>query len=229
MFGWKKKVAPQASPDLVSMRDTLFGDMPLEAWGPPDAAEPPWVHFAEARRRLAAGNAPGTAEALIAVLHQPGLESRHYLQAYHHLRRIGADPPDDIAKQLLGVVVEVPVEGGLDLLAAYVDGSSRYYNFTGTAIVMDAPDDEVRAATDALLAASQTVVAQIGPWTGDRPSPPPPGQARLNFLTPSGLHFGQAAFDDLMRDAMGGPVLRAATALMTLLVHRAEQRRGRGP
>jgi hypothetical protein len=49
----------------------------------------------------------------------------------------------------------------------------------------------------------------------------------MNFLTPSGLHFGQGAFQDLMQDPMGAPVLHAATALMQLLVSRSEQARGK--
>ncbi|UOQ72993.1 hypothetical protein [Hymenobacter cellulosilyticus] len=46
---------------------------------------------------------------------------------------------------------------------------------------------------------------------------------RLNLLTPSGLHFGQAPFDTLWQDALGGPVLVAAQQLMQALIVKHEQ------
>ena len=234
MFGRKKEPAavppplplPSAAAGTAGqappVRETLFGDMPLESRGGSDATDVPWTHFADAARHLKAGDARGAADALMAVLRLPGLESRHYLQAYHHFRALGVDPPEELAKELLGVVIEVPMERGLDLLAAYADGSSRYYNYSGAAVLMDAPDEAIRDATDALLSASREVVPRIGPWQGSRPPPPDGGQVRLNFLTPSGLHFGQGAYEDLMRDPLAGPVLQAATSLMTRLVQRAE-------
>jgi hypothetical protein len=138
MFGRKPK--PQAPPPpQPSIRDTLFGDMPLDAWGPPDATEPPWALFSGARLRLEAGDSAGAAQTLGMVLTMPGLESRHYLQAYHHLRALSESLPEQTnAKELLGVVIEVGMDNGLDLLAAYADGSSRYYNFSGAGVVMDA-------------------------------------------------------------------------------------------
>ena len=47
---------------------------------------------------------------------------------------------------------------------------------------------------------------------------PPAGQARMSFLTPSGLHFGQGALDALSRDPLGGRVIQLATDLMRALI-----------
>jgi hypothetical protein len=41
--------------------------------------------------------------------------------------RRGEPPPQESAKQVLGMVVEMALPEGLDLLAVYADGSVRYY------------------------------------------------------------------------------------------------------
>ena len=67
-----------------------------------------------------------------------------------------------------------------------------------------------------------TALAQlIGPWEGERP-PLITGQARISLLTPSGLHFGQAAFETLAQDTIGAPVIAAATRLMQALIELAK-------
>src|SRR5205807_133590 len=74
------------------------------------------------------------------ILAAPKLESRHYLQAWHFLRQHGSRPREEFAKTVLGVVVEVGMPEGLDLLAAYLDRSARYFNYSGRAVVWDHPD-----------------------------------------------------------------------------------------
>jgi hypothetical protein len=44
------------------------------------------------------------------------------------------------------------------------------------------------------------------------------GEVRINFLTPSGLHFGQGRYQDFASDGLGGPVLAAALRLMQALI-----------
>lgn len=220
MFGWlKKKPAPPAFP-LAELRETLFGDMPLERWAGTGDAEP-WNHFAAAAASLRGGDPAAAREALSRVLAIPGLESRHYLQAWHALGPLGVAPPESEAKHLYGVVVDVPVDRGLDTLAAYEDHSARYLNFSGAPIIWDAPGTAMDAPIDALLDAGRTLVRRIGPWEGPRP-PLPPGMARLSLLTPSGLHFGQAPFSAFEGDAMAGPLVNASVALMQSLIREAQ-------
>jgi len=152
----------------------------------------------------------------------PGLESRHYLQAWHFLRNAGIEPPEEQAKDLLAVIVEVALDGGLDTVVAYRDGSARYLNQSGAVIIFDIQDAEIEKKLEALLAAGETVVAQIGPWQGPRPPAPVKGQARINLLTPSGLHFGQAEFGTLLQDSLGGPVIASALELMKTLIEKTE-------
>ncbi|MCB2406633.1 hypothetical protein [Hymenobacter lucidus] len=49
------------------------------------------------------------------------------------------------------------------------------------------------------------------------------------MLTPSGLHFGQAPFDALWQDALGGPVMAAALHLMQALTAKHQPLTGAQP
>src|SRR4051794_629643 len=128
MFGWLKRKAP--APPGSALREVLFGDVPLGDWAAASAEEP-WASFRAAAEALARSDPAGARGALESVLAQTGLESRHYLQAWSGLRAIGIAPPDAEAKRVYGVVLDVPVSGGLDTLAAYEDRSARYLNHAG--------------------------------------------------------------------------------------------------
>jgi hypothetical protein len=68
-----------------------------------------------------------------------------------------------------------------------------------------------------LLSAGDAVV-HLGPWQGERRGPPAAGDVRLSFLTAGGLYFGEGPFEALDADPLGGPILAAATAVMTEIV-----------
>jgi hypothetical protein len=221
VFGRKRKavVAPAATPP--SVRDTLFGDGPLESWPVGDHADrEPWATFVTARRFVAAGDIGNAVVGWQRVVAMPGLEARHHVQAWTFLRQYGGvQPPAAEAKRLLGVVVEVDRgPAGLDLLAAYPERTARFYAGTGGGIVWERPDTALDAHIGALLEASKAVLDRIGPWTQPRLPPPPPDHIRLNFLAPSGLHFGQAPFAVFEQDALAGPVVRAATGLLQAMM-----------
>ena len=214
LLGKKKTTLPGG------IRETLFGDLALDQWPQVGSASEafPWSAFVAARAQIASGDGPAAVANWREVLEHPGLEPRHYLQAWHFLRQHGQLPPTGEAKQVLGVVVEVAMKQGLDLLAAYADHSARYYNYSGAGVVWDHPDTSLDAPIEQLLEASRVVVDLIGPWEQARPAPPPRGQARMAFLTPSGLHFGQGEMGALGQDPLGGRVLQLATVLMQALV-----------
>ena len=220
MFGRKRKpvAAPVAAPP--SVRDTLFADGPLESWPVGDHADrEPWATFVTARRYVAAGDIGSAVFGWQRVVGMPGLEARHYVQAWTFLRQYGVPPAPAEAKRLLGVVVEVDRgAAGLDLLAAYPERTARFYAGTGGGIAWERPDPTLDAPIGALLDAAKAVLDRIGPWTQPRLPPPPPDHIRLNFLAPSGLHFGQAPFAVFEQDALAGPVVRAATGLLQVMM-----------
>ena len=204
----------------AEIRDLLFGDLPAESWPVDTSNSPhaPWKLFVSARTFAAAGDNENAKQKLREVLALTGLESRHYLQAWHFLRELGEQPLPREAKNLYGVVVEVALDEGVDVVAAYADHSARYFNYSGAAIVWDRPNGSLDGVIDALLSAGKTVAEQIGPWDGPRPAAPPTGQARISLLVPAGLHFGQGPYQALAADPMGGPVLGAALNLMQSLI-----------
>lgn len=222
MFGWLKQNFGVGYREHA-LRPTLFGDVPLDSWGSNGTGEP-WESFARANGCLQTGDQAGARAALSAILLQRELESRQYLQAWHALRELGDTPPQDHAKHVYGVVVDVPVPKGLDTVVAYEDRSARYLNFSGAAVVWEHPDASLISQVEALLAAGRSLVQKIGPWEGSRP-PLPPGHARISILTPSGIHFGQASFELLSGDPFAAPVIGAAAGLMQALIAKADSAR----
>jgi hypothetical protein len=203
------------------IRNTLFGDVPLAELvkaHPKVLLAEPWASFQRARDLRDAGDSAAAIEALRQIVAMPDLETRVFLQAWHTLRELGEKPPQEKAKEVLGVVVEIGMPKGLDLVAAYRDHRARYFNYSGAGVLWERRDDSLDELIDELLEAGTLVAKAIGPWTKDRPPEPKHGIARINLLTPSGIHLGQGPVEALNQDAMGGPILSAAFGLMKRLV-----------
>ena len=220
MLDWLKGGRGRGTP-ATDPRELLFGDVPLERWGATGDGEP-WVSFRAATKAMSLKDQQGAKQALSEVLAQPGLESRHYLEAWTALNALGIAPDASSAKHVYGVVLDVPVGGGRDTLAAYEDGSARYLNYSGKAIVWDASgtDREVDARAGALLDAGRALATAIGRWTKARP-PLALGTARISLLTSSGLHFGEGPVGTLSSDPLAAPTFEAGAALMQALMSRA--------
>lgn len=212
VFKKKESVKP------ITIRDTLFGDMPMSAWPQgEDATAEPWLSFIKARKFLEKKDKSSAAAVLRQISEMPGIEPRHYLQAWHFLRQLGVNPPADKAKIVYGVVVEVGMQNGADIVAAYIDYTARYINYTGAGVIWEHPNDSLDPRIKALLEAGQAVANRIGPWEQERPAPPSKDNVRLNMLTPSGLHFGYGGIQTLGNEPMGKAILDPAYALMLSL------------
>ena len=116
--------------------------------------------------------------------------------AYCRLRTLGENVPK---KKLLGVIVDVLLQQGLDVLAAFSEGVVRYLNQSGKVAIFEGEQNPVEGLTKELVAVSQPVVNQIGPWDKQRLPPPVAGNVRMTFLVSDGLYFGE------------GPCARLAT------------------
>ncbi|MGC1423647.1 MAG: hypothetical protein WA354_00970 [Terracidiphilus sp.] len=203
------------------IRNTLFGDVPLAELvraHPKVPLSEPWASFQRARDCKDTGDAQGAKEAVRQILEMPDLETRVCLQAWNTLRELGDKPPGEKGKQVLGVVVEIGMPKGLDLVAAYRDHRARYFNYSGAGVLWERRDDSLDALIDELLQAGTAVAQVIGPWMQARPPEPKNGNARINLLTPSGIHLGNGPVEALNQDPMGGPILSAAFGLMKRLV-----------
>lgn len=159
-------------------------------------------------------NDAAPAEELSGIAADKNAESRVRLLAYRQLAVKGSPVTN---KELLGVIVEVGMEEGTDTLAAFKDGTARYINHAEKMIVWENNTDKSATIIGQLFADSEKVVAQIGPWTEPRLEAPGTGDIRLSFLVSDGLYFGQGPFSVLQEDAMGGPVIQSALALLQFL------------
>jgi hypothetical protein len=149
------------------------------------------------------------------IADDPANEGRVRALAYNRLRAASEKVPE---KKLLGVIVEVRLEQGLDVLAAFSEGGVRYLNQSGKVAIFEGDENSVAGLAKELIAVSQPVVDQIGPWDKQRLPPPKAGNVRLTFLVSDGLYFGEGAFDLLQRDPMAGPVLAKASQLLQQVV-----------
>ena len=138
-------------------------------------------------------------------------EGRMRALAYNRLRATGEKVP---SKKLLGVIVEVPLEQGLDVLAAFSEGGVRYLNQSGKVAIFEGQGNAVEGLAKELIAAAQPVVNQIGPWDKQRLAPPKAGNVRMTFLVSDGLYIGEGPFGALRQDRMAGPILSKATQLL---------------
>ena len=157
------------------IRNTLFGDVPLAELvraHPKVLLAEPWASFQRARDLQGYGRHQGAKEAVRQILEMPDLETRVCLQAWHTLRELGDKPSPGKAKDVLGVVVEIGMPKGLDLVAAYRDHRARYFNYSGAGVLWERRDDSLDGLIDELLQAGTVVAKAIGPWTQARPPEP---------------------------------------------------------
>jgi hypothetical protein len=141
-------------------------------------------------------------------------EGRVRYLAYSLLRNADKSVPEKI---LLGVIVEVGLPSGLDVLAAYAEGGVRYINATGKLAVFEGVD-AVRSLVREVLDAAQAVVAHTGPWPGARLAPPRVGNIRISFLVSDGLYFGQGPTAQMQKESMAAPLIQKATELLQAVV-----------
>jgi hypothetical protein len=153
------------------------------------------------------------------VINDTSIESRTKILAYRKLITNGYKID---TKDLLGVIIEIGLDNGLDVLAAYRDGSARYINQSEKLIIWDKPDSDSKRLLNQLFETSGNVVRKIGSWDKPRLSYPKKGNARITFLVSDGLYFGEASSEVLFNDSLAGPVLYSGAELMKYLMDKVQ-------
>jgi hypothetical protein len=195
--------ASQAANDIYNL---LFCD-DVAAFAPLPGQKPtPWQAVLLAK----ASDVP----ALRALAADPSEEGRVRYLAFARLRSAG-QPVEP--KQLLGVIVEVPLAGGLDTLAAYSEGGVRYVNQSGKLLFIEGVAS-FRPLVDNLFAAAQPIVAAIGPWDKPRRAPLARGQIRMTFLVSDGFYFGEGPLEAMQREPTAAALIGRATELLQTVV-----------
>ncbi|MEP6795703.1 MAG: hypothetical protein ABJB16_15345 [Saprospiraceae bacterium] len=145
-------------------------------------------------------------------------ESRVKLLAYKKLQLAGEQIEE---KELLGVIVEVGMDEGLDVLASFRDGTARYINHSEKMIIWEMSDQTSTEITTKLFRDSANIVQRIGPWNKPRLPHPAKGKVRLTFLVSDGIYFGEGEINSFFNDPLAAPALQSATALMQYLTSKA--------
>jgi hypothetical protein len=152
------------------------------------------------------------------IIDDTNSDSRLKVLAYNRQLSKGHKPKK---KELLGVIIEVGLDDGLDVLASFNDGTARYINQTGKMIIWQTTDETSNKLSQDLFSKSQGILKQIGPWDKPRRSYPTKGIARITFLVSDGLYFGEGPIDILFNDPLASPALTSGTELMRYLTQKA--------
>lgn len=151
-----------------------------------------------------------------AIAQDSGEESRVRLLAAQWLRAHGHQPAEP---QVLGVVIEVPLDDSMDTLAAYADGRVRYIDQNGGTTVFEGGPGEVAEQARALVA----LAAPAFP-TARQHKPafvPQTGQLRFTILSQDGNRVVEGLFGAILRDELAKPILEQGRRLMDLVVRQA--------
>lgn len=221
--GTADPAAPDGPDDL---RRLLYADLAVAEWPPEDEPQPePWASFQRARRHLAAGDHDLAIRAWSQVANPAfGRESRQVLQAWHHLRGQGIVPDASIADEVLGIVAEVALDGGHDVLAAYADGGVRFLHHLGGGTIVEPPaPTAVALAASEWLAEAQEVAAQMDRWSGTGAEPAAAGASRFVVLTPGGARvaFGEGASVDPDAGPLAARLLGSGARLLAAITELA--------
>ena len=179
-----------------------------------DGQPGPYQTIADASQLVEEGRKDAAIVRLRGVLETPDLETRTVLWTWSALRELGENPDPKLSFEVLGVVMEMPSGESYDTLAAYVDGSARYLNYSGKAIFWDTPDATIKTLCRALI--DSTIPASAGAKPRTSLLLPKRG-AQITLLTRSG-NF-----------AITNPpatVVGAGAALMMEMIKRTKENEG---
>jgi hypothetical protein len=149
------------------------------------------------------------------IIEDDQIDSRIKILAY---RRLSSNAQNINKKDLQGVIVEIGLDGGLDVLASFRDGTARYINQTGKIIIWETTDEISNDLTNKLFINSYNIINDIGPWNEPRKSYPAKGIARISFLVSGELYFGEGPINVLFSDPLAGPALASAADLMKYIL-----------
>jgi hypothetical protein len=216
MVPLSKSEIPKLGSETDPIRQGLFACQPMNVLVQQlklDGTPGPFQTISNANELANAGRREEAKSRLRSILDLPNLETRIQLWAWSALRELGERPDPQSGKEVLGVVVEVPVRGAYDTLAAYQDGSARYLNFSGAAIFWDARDATIKSLCQRLIGSTIPESPRAVPR---QDTMLPKSGTQLTLLTRSGMY------------AISGPpqsVMTAASALMLELLQRAKAKR----
>ena len=150
-----------------------------------------------------------------------GTESVMQLWAWRNLRRLGKEPPHEISKKVLGIVIEVPNGNSEDILASYLDGTARFISHAGGIILWEEYHDQI---TSLIHEGIKMAHPTGSPVEKPAQSAVADGEVRLTILTPGGLYVWEGSPEE--GSDMARLFARQAVLLKALIQIALENRSG---
>ena len=181
--------------------------------------------FAKAYQQVKEGKTADAKKSLRQVLSDPAAEVREKLWAWRALRQLGEKPPPNVANEIQGVVIEVPVDDWIDTLGAYSDGRARYLNPKGGLIVWEAMEkNELSTLAKSFINAAKPLVDRAP--LSDEHQPAKEGVVRVTILTYAGIRVLEGKDSDVMEGShILSPVARAGQVLFISMLEAAEKQK----
>ncbi|MEI9865187.1 MAG: hypothetical protein WDN00_11690 [Limisphaerales bacterium] len=207
--------AQKLGTDSDPIRQMLFANQSLKEQATQtklDGTDSPFQRISDASKLADAGKTNEAMAKLQSVLKTQPLETRVELWTWAGLRELGQKPEQKVATQVLGVIVEVPMQGGYDTLAGYADGSARYLNFSGRAIFWDKPDAIIKNLCKSFIESAISASSSARPRNNNAL---PKSDTQITLLTRSGNYVIIAPSQSVMN---------AAAKLMVELINRTKEK-----
>ncbi len=132
---------------------------------------------------------PATLAVLQELLASPDLQPRGALRFWKLRRDLGESPPPDLAKRVLGAVVEVGAGPLIVSIAAFADGTPRLLDSGGGGLIGDTWTEAERAKARQVVRLAEDLVP--GLRASEDRELPRPGRICLTVLTPGGTLRGE--------------------------------------
>jgi hypothetical protein len=214
---FSKADSPKLGSEADPIRQGLFACQPMNVLVQRlklDGSPGPFQAFADATSLANSGKKEEAKSRLHSILGLPNLETRLQLWVWSALRELGERPDSKSGKDVLAVVVEMPMRGAYDTLAAYQDGTARYLNYSGAAIFWDEHDVAIKSLCQRLI---DSTIPERSLAIPRQDTMLPKSGGQVTLLTRSGMYV------------ISGPpqsVVEAGSALMLELMQRAKARKG---
>lgn len=120
--------------------------------------------------------------------------------------------------ELLGVVIELGNEFGVDALAVYSDLQGAWYSGRDSTLTEVDLSAGSRVAYQQLRDVVNRGMQHCMPHPTEIPLPPPPGYTVISFLSESGIAYALGSSRDMASDGISGPIIYSALAIRKLIL-----------
>jgi hypothetical protein len=208
--------------DVARFTELLFADQTVDdvltSVDKETAPDGAWMVLSKAAEHMRQAEVGRAAEVLLEVAGNPNMETRILLWSWAALRRLGVHPKSYEADDIKGVVIQVPMRSGVDVLAAYADGTVRYVNHSGKVIVWDITEVTITGIIRKLL---ESCKGLFGVAVAASANHSVKDLIRVTLLTFNGNRFAEASMQSLASSPIN-QVLGVGAELIANLIKRSE-------